>query len=249
MESTRIDLFSLIDSIPVIVEKENIKIKEQIESRLGLLFDKHEKSNFVNDMSIKKRKAEVQIQNKYAKLRKYYPTSKILHEFDDDTEEDKMFDDWDWSSDEWEHDTGVPEMPSNPTAESITPVVEMSSNENDSPWNDFNFWRFDLPEDLPRIPDDVLSVEFLHGDLIGYYLPEIESDDLVVEADHFAMAVLNIWSFLEMRKAKGPSKYFVSEKKRHWAMERQHVKSQKNYVSPKKILFKTNNIRQPRSRC
>lgn len=247
MESTKIDLLSLIDSIPVIVEKENIKIKEQIESKLGLLFDRHTKLNFVNDMNIKKRKAEVQIQNKYAKLRKYYPTSKILHEFYDDTEEDEMFDDWDWSSDEWEHDTGVPEMLSNPTAESISPVVEMSPNESDSPWNDFNFWRFDLPEDLPRIPDDVLSVELLNGDLIGHYLPE--SDDLVVEADNFAMAVLNIWSFLEMKKAKVPSKYFVSEKKRHWARERQHFKSKIFHVSPKKIFFKTINIKQPRTRC
>ena len=229
----------------MIVEKENIKIKEQLESRLGLLFDKHEKSNFVPDMNIKKRKADVQIQNKYAKLRKYYPTTKIHHEFDDDTQEDEMFDDWDWSSDEWEHDTGAPEMLCNPTAESIAPVVEMSPNENDSPWNDFNFWRFDLPEDLPRIPDDVLSVELLNGDLIGHYLPE--NDDLVVEADHFAMTVLNIWSFLEMRKV--PSKYFVSEKKKHWAKEKQHLRSKIFHVSQKKMLFKTINIKQPRTCC
>ena len=245
MESTKIDLLSLIDSIPEIVEKENIKIKEQIESKLGLLFDKHEKMNFVNDINIKKRKADVQIQNKYAKLRKYYPTTKILQEFDNDTEEDEMFDDWDWSSDEWEHDTGIPEKISNHAVESSVPVAEMSSNENDSPWNDFNFWRFDLPEDLPRIPDDVLSVDLLNGDLIGHYLPE--SDDLLVEANPFAMAILNIWSFLEMRKAAVPSKYFVSEKKRHCARERQTLRTKRFHVPPKKFLLKTFNIKQPRT--
>ena len=247
MESTKIDLLSLIDSIPGIVEKENIKIKELIESKLGLLFDKHEKLSFMNEANnIKKRKADEQIQNKYAKLRKYYSTTQILQEFEDDNEVDEMFDDWDWSSDEWENDSGVPEEISNPVVETIFPAaVEMSSNENDSSWNDFNFWRLDHPEDLPHIPDDVLSVELLNGDLIGYYHPE--ADDLVVEANQSAMSILNIWSYLEMRKVTVSSKYFTSDQQRHWAKGRQHIKSKIFNARAKKNFLKSINIKQPKT--
>ena len=240
MESTKIDLLSLIDSIPEIVEKENIKIKELIESKLELLFDKHEKLSVMNDANIKKRKADEQIQNKYAKLRKYYSTTQILQEFEDDNDVDELYGDWDWSSsDEWENDTGIPEEISNPVVESIFPAaVEMVSNENDSPWNDFNFWRLDHP-------DDVLSVELLDGDLIGYYHPE--ADDLVVEANQFSVTMLNIWSYLETRKETVSSKYFTSDQQKQWAKRPQHIKSKRFKVPAKKIFFKSISIKQPRT--
>lgn len=246
LESTKIDLLSLIDSIPEIVEKENIKIKDLIESKLEFLFDKHEKLSVMNDANIKKRKADEQIQNKFTKLRKYYSTTQILQEFEDDNEVNELFDDWDWSSDEWENDAGITEEISNPAVESIFPAaVEMASNENDSPWNDFNFWRLDHTEDLPRIPDDVLSVELLNGDLIGYYHPE--ADDLVVKANQFSVTMLNIWSFLEIRKATSSSRYFTSDHQKHWAKQPRHIKNKRFNVPAKNIFFKSINIKQPKT--
>ena len=234
-ESTKKQLHLLLDSIPEIVEKENRKIKEVMGRKLQMLFDEHQNFDFVNTINMKKRKADVQIQNSCAKLRKYYEDSHILP-YIDEVEVDEMFDDWDWSSDEWDNESDI-------ETETHREIVQPpDTSEAPCCWNDFNFWRLNLPDNLPDIPDDVISVEILNGDLIGHYHPD--ADDLMVEADPIAMAALNIWCYLDKRPVY--SKYFSCENKMPYARrERQHLL--KRFNIPRKKTYLKMNLKQPRT--
>ena len=107
-----------------------------------------------------KRKATGQIQQRHQKLRRF--------DFIDDSGDCEdclaMFDDWDWSSDEFDSEE---RQPGGADKEPLQCYTKLHLNFYDDldariDWNDFNFWRFEVSFPvLPSLEIDITTEERL----------------------------------------------------------------------------------------
>ena len=178
----------MLTQLPDIVKNVNKEVetivKSQIDQMIGScsidLIDENEEAHESSESS-KKRKAEVQIQQRYNKLRRWSDHIDEDDLEDLDNEFDALLSDWDWSdSEEWENDAD--KIPEKSTDDHLKLLENFYDDlETDPDWNDFNYWKMDL--DSKNIEDELkrkdLKISIRHEDLIAHDDPDAQ--DLLME--------------------------------------------------------------------
>ena len=178
----------MLTQLPDIVENVNKEVetivKSQIDHMIGScsidLIDEKEEVHECLDGS-KKRKAEVQIQQRYNKLRRWSDHIDEDDLEDLDNEFDALLSDWDWSdSEEWENEGDkILEVSVNDHQKLLENYYD--DMETDPNWNDFNFWKMEL--DFRILEDDFkrkdLEISIGYEDLIAHDDPDAQ--DLIME--------------------------------------------------------------------
>ena len=188
LEECRKNIFKVLTQLPDIVENVNKEVetivKSQIDHMIGScsidLIDEKEEVHECIEGS-KKRKAEVQIQQRYNKLRRWSDHIDEDDLEDLDNEFDALLSDWDWSdSEEWENEGDkILEVSVNDHQKLLENYYD--DMETDPNWNDFNFWKMEL--DFRILEDDFkrkdLEISIGYEDLIAHDDPDAQ--DLIME--------------------------------------------------------------------
>jgi len=149
-------------------------------------------ADVIKQMIKNKRKAEAQLQQRFSKHQKLCYNCGPLDVAADDADDD--FTDWDWSSDEWEHEQ-----------EDAKDKTETFFNENqklllkyyddqtvDNQWNYFNFWKIDI-EDVENLDYDILGIEIGVNDLYAFHDPQAQ--DLLMISDQEEIKGWEFWNY------------------------------------------------------
>jgi len=149
-------------------------------------------ADVIKQMIKNKRKAEAQLQQRFSKHQKLCYNCGPLDVAADDADDD--FTDWDWSSDEWEHEQ-----------EDAKDKTETFFNENqklllkyyddqtvDNQWNYFNFWTIDI-EDVENLDYDILGIEIGVNDLYAFHDPQAQ--DLLMISDQEEIKGWEFWNY------------------------------------------------------
>lgn len=167
-----------------------------------------------------KRKAAGQIQQRHHKLRRF----EFLDDFGVTADTESVFDDWDWSSDEFDFD----EKQSNRADKEPLGCTKLHLNFYDdsdvrNDWNDFNFWKFSFSS--PVLAS--LKIDIKAEDRIA--LEEAGADDLLMECE--AEAQPDSQTLLSPR----PSQILLSMKPSRYQVATKYIWPQ----GENRILFET----------
>jgi len=114
-----------------------------------------------------KRKAETQLQQRCSKHQKLCIHCEPLDIATDDEDDD--FQDWDWSSDEWDHEDVKDKTDTN---QDIL-LKNHDDPDADDQWNDFNFWKINI-EDVADFDYDTLGIEIGVNDSYAFHDPQAQ---------------------------------------------------------------------------
>ena len=164
-----------------ILEQVNRDVKGIIAERFEelTLFDtiEDQQEERESEKNCTKRKAVGQIQHRHHKLRRF----EFLDDFGVTEDTEALFDDWDWSSDEFDIDEKQPKLtdkePLGCTKLHLN-FYDDSDVKND--WNDFNFWKFSSPA-LASLKIDIKAEDRIA-------LEEAGAEDLLMECQTEAEA-------------------------------------------------------------
>lgn len=162
-------------SLRFLMETPNIlnSINRDVKLMIAEKFEEKEREE-LNPQHRMKRKATGQIQQRYLKLRRLEP----LEDLADGDSEDclEMFDDWDWSSDEFDcEDKQTGERATNPLGCSKLQLNFYDDLDTRNDWNDFNFWK--VQYSYPLMPS--LEIDIRAEEMIA--LEDPDADDLLME--------------------------------------------------------------------
>merc|ERR1711990_489391 len=154
------------------------------------------------DQNCTKRKAAGQIQHRHHKLRRF----EFLDDFEITADTETMFDDWDWSSDEFDCDEKTDKLadkePAGCTKLHLN-FYDDSDVRND--WNDFNFWKFSFSS--PVLAS--LQIDIQAEDRIA--LEEAGAEDLLMECQTEAQDSHGSQTIIRTTTMK-PSRYQLATK-------------------------------------
>ena len=167
-----------------ILEQVNRDFKGIIAERFEelTLFDtcEDQQGDTESEKNCSKRKAVGQIQHRHHKLRRF----DFLEDFGVTEDTEALFDDWDWSSDEFDFDEKQSKLadkePRGCTKLHLN-FYDDSDVQND--WNDFNFWKFSFstPPVLASLKIDIKAEDRIA-------LEEAGAEDLLMECEAEAEA-------------------------------------------------------------
>jgi len=183
-----------------ILEQVSMDVKGIIAKKFENL--QHQQKEGESDKNCSKRKAAGQIQQRHHKLRKF----EFLDDFGVREDCEAVFDDWDWSSDEFDCDEKTSKLadkePLGCTKLHLN-FYDDSDVRND--WNDFNFWKFSSPV-LASLKIDIQAEDRIA-------LEEAGADDLLMECEAEAETqdIINPTRSQILRSMK-PSRYQLAPK-------------------------------------
>merc|ERR1711997_815504 len=165
-------------SLTFLLETTNIleQVSRDVKGIIAQKFEdlQHQEKEGESDQNCTKRKAAGQIQHRHHKLRRF----EFLDDFEMTADTETMFDDWDWSSDEFDCDEKTDKLadkePAGCTKLHLN-FYDDSDVRND--WNDFNFWKFSFSS--PVLAS--LQIDIQAEDRIA--LEEAGADDLLMECE------------------------------------------------------------------
>jgi len=190
LEECRKNIFKVLTQLPDIVKNVNKEVetivKCQVDQMMGScsidLIDEKEEAHELIESS-KKRKADVQIQQRYTKLRRWSDHIAEDDLEDLDNEFDALLSDWDWSdSEEWDWENDEDKIPEKSTNNNLKLLENFYDDlEIDPSWNDFNYWKMDL--EYENLEDEFmrkyLKISIRNEDLIAHDDPD--AHDLLIE--------------------------------------------------------------------
>jgi len=165
-----------------ILEQVNREVKEIIAKKVGelaLFEDLQLERDGETEKNSTKRKAVGQIQQRHHKLRRF----EFLDDFGVTADTESIFDDWDWSSDEFDFDEKQAKKPDKePLGCTKLHLNFYDDSDIRNDWNDFNFWKFSFS--APVLAS--LKIDIKAEDRIA--LEEAGAEDLLMECEAEAEA-------------------------------------------------------------
>ena len=188
---------------PTILESVNREVKAMIVEK----FEEKEEVPLISQM--KRKATDGQIQQRHQKLRRF----DLVDDIADASDSLRIFDDWDWSSDEFDCDellTGKQDKEPLGCTKLHLNFYDDSDVRNDC--NDFNFWKLDVS--FPLLPS--LKIDIKNEDRIAREDPTAQ--DLLMEWDGEAAGRQNnpgqTVETKQMMFPSKPSKYKTTTKYR-----------------------------------
>merc|ERR1711874_191452 len=158
-----------------ILEQVNKDVKGIIAEKFeDLRLQQEEEKDGESEKNCTKRKAVGQIQQRHHKLRRF----EFLDDFGVTADTESIFDDWDWSSDEFDFDEKQAKKPDKePLGCSKLHLNFYDDSDVRNDWNDFNFWKFSFsPPLLASLKIDIKAEDRLA-------LEEAGAEDLLMECE------------------------------------------------------------------